>query len=94
MGWEYVANIKGEKGDQGDQGEPGLQGLPGDTSNYTVFTQSVPALVWTINHGLSYAPDINVYDSSGDLMFADVTNFSGYLEISFAFPTTGSTIYR
>lgn len=94
MGWEHIANIRGAKGEKGDRGEQGLQGLPGDAENYTVFTQSIPMTTWTVNHGLSYQPDMNLYDSNGDLMYADSSHYPGYFVVRFYYPTTGTVIYR
>lgn len=50
-------------------GESGPQG-PSQVVSY-VYTQTVPAQTWTINHGLSFVPNIIVVDSAGSVVEGD-----------------------
>lgn len=38
------------------------------------FTQSVPALVWTVNHGLGILPFVQVRDINGNVIIAAITH--------------------
>lgn len=40
------------RGPQGDKGDTGLKGDPGQAGNSYQFTQSIPASVWNVPHGL------------------------------------------
>ena len=49
-----------------------LQGPAG--ADVFVYTQSVPATVWTINHNLGSYPNVYVLDTAGDECEGDVDN--------------------
>lgn len=56
----------------GLQGPPGNAG-PGATPSFT-FTQSIPAMVWTIDHSLGYRPIIAITDDTGEEIEATVNH--------------------
>lgn len=58
--------------------------LTGD--KYYMFTQSLPSALWVIAHGLAKNPSVTVVDSSGSVVFGDVTYTinNDTLQISFA----------
>lgn len=39
-----------------------------------VHTQSAPAAVWTIDHNLGYWPDVAIFNASGSVVGATITN--------------------
>lgn len=73
----------GVSGPQGPQGEPG--GIGTAAIAYT-HIQSTPSSTWTINHSLSFYPNVTVVDSAGSVVEGSVdyqsatvivVNFSG-----------------
>jgi len=46
----------------GPRGEPGPAGPAGASFN---FSQSSPALLWTINHGLGFRPNVQLFTVGG-----------------------------
>lgn len=54
-------------GPQGNPGTPGQSGAAG-----VLFIQAVPSNAWVIPHLLGYAPSVQVLDSTGDIVEADV----------------------
>lgn len=81
---EQVATIEiGTSGPQGPKGDNAVVS-PSDISY--VHIQSTPSNTWTINHGLSFYPNVVVIDSGGSQVEGDVqytsatsivVNFSG-----------------
>lgn len=76
------------------QGPPGPQGPPGDgaaTLGYT-HTQSSPATLVQVQHGLSFTPaGVRCVSPQGITEPADITApTSGVLEVSFGVPFTGT----
>lgn len=64
----------GPQGVAGPQGIQGPQGNPGPSIPVAyVHTQSTPAATWTINHGLSFRPNVAVIDSANDMVEGDVS---------------------
>ena len=55
----------GYSGPQGPKGDPGDAGNP--TLSY-VHTQASASNTWTINHNLSFIPNITVVDSAGTVV--------------------------
>ncbi|HEX8323436.1 MAG TPA: hypothetical protein VF595_05930 [Tepidisphaeraceae bacterium] len=50
-----------------------LEDLAGGASSAVTHQQAVPSSEWVIAHGLGTYPDVTVIDSSGSLVFGDVT---------------------
>lgn len=54
------------------------------------FTQAVPLSVWTIPHNLGRRPDVTLYDSNNEQMFADVHHDNlNQVTITFSEPVSG-----
>ena len=72
-------------GTQGPQGPPG--------TGASVHNQVSPASTWTFSHSLGRLPAVSVYDSSGNLLLADVEATSSTISVTFASPTSGSVVF-
>lgn len=60
---------------------------------YFEYTQSVPAADWYVTHNLGKYPNVEVIDSDGDSVLADVHFISlNAVHILFAGMTTGKVI--
>jgi hypothetical protein len=93
----YILNALGAVATTGVQGPTGAAGANGATgpagpgaSTYT-YTQSSPATVWTINHGLGRFPSVSVVDSTdreveGDILYVD----SNHITLTFTAGFSGS----
>lgn len=55
---------------------PGPQGTPGTAGGGHVHTQVSAATVWIVNHNLGYRPAVEVYDSGGSEVVAEVAHIS------------------
>jgi hypothetical protein len=76
-----------------EPGPAGMSGRDGRDGSGSAFThvQAVPALVWTINHNLGYFPSIEVWDSLGREVEADVLNVTiTQATVTFLAASTGS----
>ncbi len=63
-------------------------------SGYT-FTQTVPANVWLINHGLEDYPSVSVVDSAGTVVYGDLMYLdSNTLSIEFSAAFAGVAYLR
>lgn len=61
-----------------------------DSGAAFVYTQSVAASTWTINHNLGYVPSVEVFDSGSNEVDADVAHPSAnQTVIVFTVPTAG-----
>lgn len=63
----------GPPGTPGAPGADGTQGPPGPPAPNHVHTQSAPAAVWTIAHGLNRYPQVTVVDSAGTVVEGSIT---------------------
>ena len=74
--------------------QPGPPGPPGSGSG-VVYTQGTAAATWTITTALGRKPySVNVFDSSGNAIIADVALPStSQIVVTFATPQTGSVSY-
>lgn len=85
-----LQGLTGDPGPEGPVGPVGPKGLDG-LGAPQLFTQQVPASTWFIEHTRETRPDVDVFDSNGELVYADVTFPSPTLvRIDWAFPNTGS----
>ncbi len=58
---------------------PGLQGPPGPQGQagaFFEFVQSVASTTWTVNHNLGFRPDVEILNSGGRKMSAEVLHTS------------------
>lgn len=61
-----------------------------EAANAYVFTQSVPASTWTINHNLGHVPSVEVFDSGSQEIDAEVTHPTpNQTVILFSIPLSG-----
>jgi hypothetical protein len=51
----------------------GIQGPAGAGPSTYTHTQSIPAISWTILHGLGRHPSVSVVDSAGSVVVGNVT---------------------
>ena len=81
-----------EQSQTGPQGIPGPQGPPGASgSDIYDHTQSVASDTWTVNHNLGVKPDVEVRNSGGGVVGAEVLHVSDNITmIFFSSPRTGS----
>lgn len=80
----------GQNGVNGQNGAAGPQGPAGAITAIT-FTQSVPALTWTISHGLPHRPVVRTFTNDGDEIEADVSfPNTTTVVVSWYSPATGS----
>ena len=78
---------KGDKGDKGDQGNPGVAG---PTSPSYEHIQSSASSSWNVNHNLGFKPILQIYDSGGNVVEAEILHISTNLAIVyFAFTMSG-----
>jgi hypothetical protein len=77
---------------RGAPGPVGPQGPPGQSADaYYLHTQSVPASVWHVVHGLGRYPSVTVIDSAGEEVDGEVVHLSvSALDILFSAPFSGS----
>lgn len=62
-----------------------LISFPTNTALFFTYTQSVPASVWTITHGLGFYPNVTVVDSSDREVEGEVEYLSvNSLQITFS----------
>lgn len=65
------------------------------TSSGYVHNQLIPATVWSITHNLGYNPIVEIFDSTGDMIIADVEHISmNVATVTFASPATGTAYLR
>ena len=89
--WTLLA-AKGSQGDTGPQGEQGVQGEAGETQviAYT-HNQGAVSSTWTINHGLTFQPSVQVVDSAGTTIEGVVNyNSSTQLTVEFSVAVSGT----
>jgi hypothetical protein len=68
----------------------GVQGPPGIVPTF-VHTQNTPALSWIINHHLGFKPNIEIADTGGNKLLAQVIHVSIFQAIAyFNSPTAGT----
>lgn len=71
-----------------------LEGPPGPAGSGSrlVFTQTSPASVWTVNHGLN-KPSVQVFDALDDLIYPDIAHTSPtQVIVSFPAPVSGTAV--
>lgn len=83
--WMGIEKIKGDPGPAGPAGPPGISAIMP-----VVYSQSVASKVWEWAHTFPYRPDVEVFDSSGNELEADVSHPPGKVRVEFGFPMTGS----
>lgn len=67
-----------------------VQGPPGSVPVF-VHTQNTPALTWVINHHLDFQPNVEIRDTGGNRLLAQVVHVSLYQAIAyFNSPTAGT----
>ena len=66
-------------------GPPG----PAGSGGTYVHNQSTPAAVWTITHGLSYAPNLTVVDSAGEQVEGEVDYAGSTVTVTFSAAFSG-----
>ena len=89
--WTLLA-AKGSQGDTGAQGLQGIQGEAGETQ-VIAFTHNQGAVsdTWTINHGLTFQPSVQVVDSAGTTIEGVVNyNSSTQLTVEFSVAVSGT----
>lgn len=89
--WTLLA-AKGSQGDVGPQGEQGVQGEAGETQviAYT-HNQGAVSSTWTIDHGLTFQPSVQVVDSAGTTIEGVVNyNSSTQLTVEFSVAVSGT----
>lgn len=60
----------------------------------TVFTQASPLAEWIVNHNLGYKPLVDVLDTGGNLVGAEVAHISlNQFAVRFAAPYAGQAVY-
>lgn len=70
------------------QGATGPQGLPGAPSYE--HTQVQPSDTWTVVHALNFRPNINVVDSTGEVLYCSITHVDKIMAIiRFNVPVSG-----
>jgi len=85
-----VAVINGFIGTQ-TQWLASLRGADGDTPEFFVHNQGVPAAEWVIRHGLPFQPSASVVDSAGRTVEGDIQYVSpGLIKITFASAFSGT----
>jgi hypothetical protein len=63
----------GEPGTPGEPGPPGPTGPPGASGDVTfVYTQLAPSASWLVTHGLGKFPSVEIVDSGGSVIIADI----------------------
>lgn len=73
---------------QGIRGERGPSGVAGDSFE---FSQSSPALQWSISHNLGRRPIVELFSVGGAEIDADVLHIStDQVLVNFLLPTAGS----
>lgn len=73
------------------RGPQGVQGVPGTpaTGAGTDFPQSA-ALQWTINHNFGYRPSVELTDTAGNEIDAEIRHLSANtVQVTFLVPTAG-----
>ncbi|MFF7023038.1 hypothetical protein ACFY97_18795 [Streptomyces klenkii] len=74
-------------------GPPGPPGPPGSSGSTYLHTQSTPAATWQITHNLGRTPNINVINSAGVVVYADILHSSTSLAtITFPVPFAGTAM--
>lgn len=83
---------EGLPGPQGTPGAPGPQGPPGiGIAETVVFTQMTPSALWVIPHAFGRKPDVDLFDSNNEEIFADVRHPDvTVVHVEFAYPNTGT----
>ena len=75
---------------EGQQGPPGPQGPPGVDFSYD-HTQSSPAAEWIVNHNAGFKPDVEVRNTAGGVVGAEVLHINvNQTRIYFSAPQSGS----
>lgn len=74
----------------GPQGPPGEQGpAGGDTHTYV---QSTPSAGWVIQHSFGRRVQVTLFDAAGEEIYADVSQVTNQVSVSFPAPFTGSAL--
>lgn len=85
-----LAQLVSRQGLETKTGPPGAQGPPGEAATF-VFTEGVPATIWTIKHNLKRFPSVTVIDTAGDEVQGIVEYVSNNeLKIVFSATVTGT----
>lgn len=89
-----VLPVAGTRGPPGAPGEPGEQGPIGPAGgSFYVHTQTDPASVWVIDHGLGRKVHVTVFDPTDTVIYADVEHGSiDQTTVSFPSPVLGSAV--
>lgn len=70
---------------------PGLPGPPG--GSVFEYTQAASASTWIINHSLGRKLHVTLFNSSDEIVYADVVHGSvNQTTVTFPTPTTGSAV--
>jgi hypothetical protein len=81
---------QGAPGPSGTPGPEGPKGDPGSTPQAYTHDQGVPEILWHIEHGLGFHPNISVVDSAGTLVEGTVRYIDvNVVEIDFTAPFGG-----
>lgn len=68
--------------------------VPGGDGAPTVFTQASALAEWVVNHNLGYKPLVDILDTGGNLVGAEVAHISlNQFNVRFAAATTGQAVY-
>lgn len=80
-------------GPQGPKGDPGATGPPG-SGIYYLHTQAAPASTWIVTHNLGLKVGCTLFDTSGELIYGDVTQGSlSTTTITFPSPIAGYAVF-
>lgn len=87
----------GATGPQGIRGEKGDQGIPGISPTLPtlseVFTQNVPATIWSITHSLNKKPSVTILDSAGTEVCGSIEYISNtMIEVQFNVAFSGMAL--
>jgi hypothetical protein len=87
-----IGGPQGARGPQGIQGPPGTGTTPEEIVALTSYThnQIASSTTWTVNHGLTFKPNVTVFDSAGTQLEAEIVhNDNNSLTINFSASMSG-----
>lgn len=86
-----VQGLRGLQGVPGPEGPQGPAGPPG--GGFFVYTQSVPASTWVIDHNLGRKVQVSLFSTLNTVVYADITHGSvNQTTVTFAAPFAGSAV--
>lgn len=90
QGIQGIQGLQGPIGPQGQQGLQGIKGDKGDIGGTYEHNQGSVSSTWIVNHNLGFNPSVNVVDSAGTSVEAEMwyTNINT-LEVRFAVGISG-----